>query len=59
MVGLFGKKIEGPSAMKLTPTKAGALFQGDLAYVFKRDSMLKHPFPVIRGEKFMPELYME
>ncbi len=55
---IIGNKIEGPSAIKLTPTKAGALFQGDLAYVFKRDSMLKHPFPVIRGEKFVPELYI-
>jgi len=55
---IIGKKIDGPSVMKLTPTSAGALLQGDLAYVFRRDSMLKHPFPVIEGEKFVPELYI-
>ncbi len=55
---IIGRKIEGPSVRKLTPTMAGDLFRGDLAYVFKRDVMLKHPFPVVQGEKFVPELYI-
>jgi len=55
---IIGKKIIGPSVMKLTPTEASAIFKGDLAYVFKKDIMLKNPFPVIPGEKFVPELYI-
>jgi hypothetical protein len=54
---LIGKSV-GPGVLKLTPTKAGALLIGDLAYVFKRDSMLRNPFPVIPGEKYFPELYV-
>jgi len=34
------------------------LLKGDLAYVFKKDAMLENPFPVIPGEKFIPELYV-
>lgn len=55
---IIGKIVKGPSVIKLNPTEAGALFRGDLAYVFKKDIMLKHPFPVISGEKFVPELYI-
>lgn len=52
-----GKSI-GPGVLKLTPTEASTLLKGDLAYVFKKDSMLRNPFPVIPGEKFVPELYV-
>lgn len=31
---------------------------GDKAEVFKTDILKKHPFPVIEGEKFMPEAYI-
>src|SRR5690606_10356273 len=31
---------------------------GDLAYIFRRDVMASLPFPVIEGEKFVPELYI-
>ena len=55
---IIGKRIVGPSVMKLTPSEASALFKGDLVYVFKKDSMLKNPFPVIPDEKFVPELYI-
>jgi len=55
---IIGKIIKGPSIIKLNPTEAGALFRGDLAYVFRKDVMIKHPFPVIPGEKFVPELYI-
>jgi glycosyltransferase involved in cell wall biosynthesis len=55
---IIGKKIVGPNVIKQTPIAAGALFKGDLAYVFKKDSLLKNPFPVIPGEKFIPELYI-
>lgn len=44
--------------LKLNPTEAGNLFKGDLAYVFKRNAMLKNPFPFVSGEKFVPELYI-
>jgi glycosyltransferase involved in cell wall biosynthesis len=42
----------------LSPTHAGQLFRGDLAYVFRAVSLRAHPFPVIAGEIFFPELYV-
>lgn len=42
----------------LTPTEAGHLYAGDLAYIFKTSSMRQHLFPVIPDEKFVPELYI-
>ncbi|HAS8600269.1 TPA: glycosyltransferase family 2 protein [Vibrio vulnificus] len=42
----------------LTPTQAGHLYRADLAYVFKKSAMLSCPFPIISGEKFVPELYI-
>jgi len=42
----------------LNPTQAGKVFKGDLAYVFSKTSMIENPFPVISGEKFVPELYI-
>jgi len=41
-----------------TPTEAGKLFAGDLAYIFRTDVMSKFPFPIFKGEKFVPELYI-
>lgn len=38
------------------PTQAGQLYNGDLAYVFRRSALLAHPFPVFEREKFVPEL---
>lgn len=38
------------------PTEAGQFYQGDLAYIFKRDALLTHPFPVFKNETFVPEL---
>jgi hypothetical protein len=52
-----GKSLD-VSVLKMKPTKAAALLKGDLAYVFKKDAMLKNPFPEIPGEKFVPELYV-
>ncbi|WP_082428011.1 glycosyltransferase family A protein [Pseudomonas endophytica] len=40
----------------MTPTEAGGLYRGDLAYIFKREALIKYPFPVFEGEKFVPEL---
>src|SRR5690606_24783616 len=40
----------------MTPTDAGHYYHGDLAYVFSRDAMLKCPFPIFDGERFVPEL---
>lgn len=54
---IVGKSV-GPGLLKLTPTEASALLKGDLAYVFKKESMLRNPFPVIPHEKFIPELYV-
>lgn len=42
----------------MTPTEAGNFYKGDLAYIFKREILLKHPFPVFDGEKFVPELFI-
>lgn len=41
-----------------TPSQVARMVQGDLAYVFRRDVMVRLPFPVIRGENFVPELYI-
>lgn len=40
------------------PTQAGKFYCGDLAYVLSRDAFQRNPFPVISGEKFLPELYV-
>lgn len=41
-----------------TPTEAGKLFNGDLAYIFRADTIARFPFPVFKREKFVPELYI-
>jgi glycosyltransferase involved in cell wall biosynthesis len=55
---LIGEKQELPAELYLHPTEAGKLLKGDLAYIFRRSALLAHPFPVISGEKFVPELYI-
>ncbi|WP_095147940.1 glycosyltransferase family 2 protein [Pseudomonas sp. Irchel s3a18] len=42
----------------MSPTEAGHFFKGDLAYVFKVEALLNNAFPVIAGERFVPELYV-
>ncbi|PJB09673.1 MAG: glycosyltransferase family 2 protein [Gammaproteobacteria bacterium CG_4_9_14_3_um_filter_38_9] len=44
--------------MCLKPTSAGRQLKGDLAYIFRKEFMLSNLFPVIAGEKFIPELYI-
>ncbi|KMM83997.1 hypothetical protein SAMN04490203_1657 [Pseudomonas taetrolens] len=54
---MVGNVITAPRlAEPVSPTEAAALYQGDLAYIFRREAMLKHPFPTFEGEKFVPEL---
>lgn len=43
---------------EMFPAEAGALFRGDLAYMFRVEVMKKYSFPIIPGEKFVPELYI-
>lgn len=40
----------------MKPCEAGEKFHADLAYVFSTKAMRLCPFPIIQGEKFVPEL---
>lgn len=54
-----GRNIEDSNfPLVMSPTEAGHYFKGDLAYVFKTEVMLRHPFPVVPEERFVPELYI-
>lgn len=53
---LIGSKNLASEPIIMTPTEAGNYFQGDLAYIFRTSALLSHPFPIIEGEKFVPEL---
>jgi len=55
---IVGRTDVREARLFLHPTRAGQLFKGDLAYVFRRSALRSHPFPVIPGEKFFPELYV-
>lgn len=57
---LIGNKIPDgvPEPAKMTPTQAGNLYMGDLAYIFRRSALLKHSFPKFKGEIFVPELFI-
>lgn len=55
---LRGRPYAGPVPFIGAPSQVGRMVQGDLAYVFRRDLMAKLPFPIIPGEKFVPELYI-
>ncbi|MHA7856177.1 glycosyltransferase family 2 protein [Marinobacter shengliensis] len=46
------------SNLRTTPSEAPHIFRGDLAYIFRRSKMAAHPFPVIPGERFVPELFI-
>lgn len=55
---LIGRKVETSTPLCLKPNVAGALFEGDLAYVFRKTAIAQHPFPVYPKEKFVPELFI-
>jgi len=54
---IIGEEVQG-NTLIMHPTEAGKLLKGDLAYVFPKHMMEKYPFPEIKGEKFVPELYI-
>jgi glycosyltransferase involved in cell wall biosynthesis len=53
----IGSSIEKDEIVT-SPTEAGNLFKGDLAYIFLKSAFLNNPFPRFHGEKFVPELYV-
>lgn len=55
---LIGVPAQSEELEVLTPTAAGHKFKGDLAYIFSRAAMTSCLFPIIPGEKFVPELYI-
>lgn len=55
---LIGVPAQSEGVEMLTPTAAGHKFKGDLAYIFRAVSMKSCLFPIIPGEKFVPELYI-
>lgn len=55
---LVGNTVALPDGIIMPPSEAGAMFKGDLAYVFRREAHLMYPFPVIPGEKFVPEQFI-
>lgn len=52
---LVGRQIDDQLPICLTPNQAGAIFRGDLAYILHLSALRNHPFPIISGEKFVPE----
>lgn len=56
-LNLIGFNISvGGGPIVMSPSEAGHFFKGDLAYIFKTEALLRNPFPVVPGEKFVPEL---
>ncbi|PUE19632.1 hypothetical protein B9Z38_01425 [Limnohabitans sp. MMS-10A-160] len=55
---IIGKSYFGDEPKFMHPTAAGEYFKGDLAYIFRTEELINHPFPVFKGEKFVPELYV-
>jgi len=55
---IIGKSVPGGQTLVMSPTQAGNYLKGDLAYVFNSDIFRRVPFPVVPGEKFVPELYI-
>jgi len=58
---LSGRIIGGiPSEEMIicTPTEASSMLKGDLAYIFPKVMLEKYPFPEIKEEKFVPELFI-
>jgi glycosyltransferase involved in cell wall biosynthesis len=50
--------VTGKEPLIMKPNEAASYFHADLAYVFTKESMQKNCFPVIEGEKFVPELFI-
>lgn len=55
---LVGSSVDLPDGIIMAPSEAGSIFKGDLAYVFRREAHLRFPFPVVFGEKFVPEQFI-
>lgn len=56
---IIGNVISGNNKiLYLHASVAGDIFCGDLAYCFKKKYLEKYPFPKIKNEKFVPELYI-
>lgn len=55
---VIGKEWPNGEPLQMHPSDAARAFAGDLAYVFAREALVRHPFPVFQGEKFVPELYV-
>lgn len=56
---IIGKEVKtNKTYLLMSPSEAGKLLVGDLAYIFKKEIMVKNLFPVIPNEKFVPELYI-
>ena len=55
---VVGTAVRSTEPRFFHPTKLAQIVKGDLAYVFRKDVMSLHPFPVIEGETFVPELYI-
>jgi glycosyltransferase involved in cell wall biosynthesis len=55
---LIGNKVEGMDSISMHPSEASVFFGGDLAYAFRKKALIDNPFPVIIGEKFVPELFV-
>lgn len=55
---IIGEKVDSQTSIELTPTQASSLFSGDLAYIFRSETLRRNPFPIIENELFVPELYI-
>jgi glycosyltransferase involved in cell wall biosynthesis len=56
---LLGRpRTDLPVPWVATPSQAGHCVGGELAYVCRRQCMAAVPFPVIVGEKFVPDQYL-
>ena len=56
---IIGKEVKtNETYLLMSPSEAGKLLVGDLAYIFKKEIMRKNLFPAIPNEKFVPELYI-
>ncbi|MBN2895282.1 MAG: glycosyltransferase family 2 protein [Campylobacterales bacterium] len=53
---IIGNSTDMPQMIVMHPMQASHYFQGDLAYIFRTDALRAHPFPMIQGERFVPEL---
>jgi glycosyltransferase involved in cell wall biosynthesis len=56
VMGISGTNLK--ASMVISPTLAGYIFKGELAYFFRTHVMRNCPFPEFENEKFVPELYI-